>query len=116
MRIQMIPHCSYLVILINVLGDKQDVDYTIDPSVPQRQCVDKMSKQAEQFLEFLKDSRFCVLNGWLDTSSDKYTCFTYRGQSVADYTCTQYEYLKYVDKFCVKSICDILIDHDIQQN
>ena len=86
------------------IGDRQDVDFNIDPDIPQRVCIDSVFRGGEMFMDFLKDSRTCVLNGRFDPNNDNYTCITNRGQSVVDYICSPYDYLKYVSDFEVKLV------------
>ena len=96
------------------LGNKQDVDYNIDSDVPVRSCVDETAKNADTFTDFLRDSRFCVLNGRFDPLLDNYTCFTNRGQSVVDYICTGYDTLKYIKDFRVLTVNELITKYGIQ--
>ena len=64
------------------IGDRQDVDFNIDPDIPKRVGIDKVFRGGEMFMDFLKDSRTYVLNGRFESCKDNYTCLTNRGQSV----------------------------------
>jgi len=96
------------------LGNKQDVDYNIDSNVPARSCIDNISKNPDTFIDFLRDCRFCVLNGRFDISLDNFTCLTNRGQSVVDYICTGYETLKYIQEFRVLTVNELIEKYRIQ--
>ena len=62
----------------------------------------------EPFLNFLNDSRFCVLNGRYDSSEDNFTSISSKGSVVVDYVCVPYDTLQYVSKFNVITIDDII--------
>ena len=95
------------------IGDKQDVDHNIDPDVPTRSYIDTTFRNADKFLDFLRDSRFCVLNGRFNPMLDNYTCYTNRGHSVVDYICTGYGMLEYVHDFKVVPVSEAIAQFDI---
>ena len=53
----------------------------------------------KQFVNFLKDSKLCVLNGRFDAKLDNFTSIG-RGKSVVDYLFCPHNMLDMCSKFC----------------
>ena len=98
------------------IGDRQDVDFNIDPDIPKDVGIDKVFRGGEMSMDFLKDSRTCVLKGKFESCKDNYTCLTKRGQSVVEYICAPYDYLVYVNAFEVKLVTDIVNQSGMEPN
>ena len=56
------------------VGDLDDCINSID-DLPGRTCIDTIINQhGRSLVDFLHESRFCILNGRLDKENDGYTC------------------------------------------
>ena len=64
----------------------------IDPNMTVRQNIDSVkSGHCESFLEFMKDSRTCIINGRVTPHLDDFTCVSTRGKYVVDYFLTTHK-------------------------
>ena len=97
------------------IGNLQDFDNSLD-IIKKRECVDITRKNYEPFLNFLNDSRFCVLNGRYDSSEDNFTSISSKGSAVVDYVCVPYDTLQYVSKFNVITINDMISTIEYQSS
>ena len=77
-------------------------DYIEEDDIPSRSAVDTgVNKHGQTFIEFLKDSKCCVLNGRLNPEHDNFTSISTRGKAVVDYIVTPHADLKTCHEFCV---------------
>ncbi len=77
----------------------------------QRKCLDKTkNNHGESLIDFLKDTKMCILNGRITPDLDNFTCISSKGKSVVDYFITPYDCIKYCKKLSVRTVSD-LIDH-----
>lgn len=92
------------------IGSWQDFNENIDADIGQRKITDKTTnKHGETFLEFLKDSKCCVLNGRFDSRSENYTFVqSQRGSSVVDWVITPHDNLNTIKTFHVHLCKDLL--------
>ena len=67
-------------------------------------------------MNFLCDSKFCVLNGRFNLSTDNFTSISSKGCAVVDYMCVPYSGLQFVHTFDVITMKDIIIDIDYQSS
>lgn len=64
-------------------------DYTVVEDIPLRVALDTVvNKHGETCIEFLKDSKCCVLNGRLNPENDHFTSISVKGKAVVDYIVT----------------------------
>ena len=91
------------------IGSNSDIIENID-LVKSRKVLDlSKNKHGDVFLEFLKESKMCILNGRFDAFSDNYTSVSTKGKAVVDYFFTLQSMLDKVKSFrvlTVKEICD----------
>jgi len=72
---------------IGKLLDATDID-----NLPNRTVIDDVTKgHGQSFIEFLNDSKHCILNGRFDPQYDNYTCISHKGKSVVDYIVTPHD-------------------------
>ena len=68
------------------VGNESDTIPDIDSDLGPRNAIDNVkSGHYESFLEFVKDSRMCLVNGRVTPEFDKFTCVSTRGKSVVYY-------------------------------
>ena len=70
------------------------------------------SGHCDMFLEFLKDSKLCVINGRVTPERDNYTCVSGRGKSVVDYIITPHDCLGECSECEVELTNDLLEKYD----
>ena len=66
------------------------------------------------FIDFLCDSKICILNGRFDSDFDNFTCVSHRGRSVVDYVCVPHDCTDKCEKFEVIPVSDIVIKNQLQ--
>ena len=66
------------------IGNLSDIIDDFD-QLPERLVIDKhINQHGRSLIEFLQESRFCVLNGRINPENNAYTCVTSRGSSCVD--------------------------------
>ena len=89
------------------IGDLHDYAPNID-EVDGRHVIDfTKNKHGEAFCDFLKDSKFCVLNGRIDKNNDNFTSISKKGSSVVDYVYLPHSNVNLVKHFAVHTVKDI---------
>ncbi|CAG2253308.1 unnamed protein product [Mytilus edulis] len=84
-------------------------DFTEFDDVPTRFSLDGNTNQhGKTFLEFLNESKMCVLNGRIDVQKDNFTYISGRGKSVVDYICVPHDVLEQLVSFEVITTCSIV--------
>ena len=92
------------------IGNLEDFIPTID-SIPKRVAIDDfVNKHGETFLEFLRDSRMCLLNGRIDPLYDNYTSVSPKGKAVVDYIVVPFDCLENCLEFKVLLASQIVED------
>ena len=86
------------------------LDYIVDvDEVPERHFLDHVSnKQGVSFIEFLRDVRYCIVNGRITHQSDKFTSISTKGVAVVDYVCVKYESIENVAECKVITVNDVI--------
>ena len=64
-------------------------------------------------IDFLKETKMCVLNGRINPEKDNFTCVSNRGKSVVDYMLTPRDCYGNIVDFNVHMVSDILLEHDL---
>ena len=111
--------CSYadLIILCGDFNSRigKEKDYVNDMDIiSERKFIDtSINSHGKLFLEFLKDSKLCVVNGRVNVNADNYTFLSTRGRSVVDYFCVPHECLPFVTDFQVLPMNDIVDEHNL---
>lgn len=69
------------------IGSRDDIIVGVDDvTLPLRKATDQNCNQyGEQFLDFLRDMKLCIVNGRVSPENDGYTCLKSNGMSVVDY-------------------------------
>ena len=89
------------------IADKEDFLMGID-DIPARKSMDEVSNQhGISLLEFLLESKTCILNGRVTPELDDFTCVSTRGRSVVDYFIVPHNFLQY----CVS--CKVSLSNDV---
>ncbi len=79
------------------IGNLTDVMEDIDINWPPRISIDDVIHgHREAMIDFLKDSKMCILNGRLRPENDNFTYLSDKGRSVVDYIVTPHDCLKTV--------------------
>ena len=73
------------------IGTENDININIE-NLPERQTIDDIKTgHCVSFLEFIKDTNMCVLNGRLTPEYDNFTSVSTRGRAVVDYIMVPHE-------------------------
>jgi hypothetical protein len=90
------------------IGENDDTVMGVD-DIPVRMAIDHVSNQhGNALLEFLQESKMCVLNGRVQPENDNFTCVSARGSSVVDYVIVPHRSLKYCTQFHVRLANDVI--------
>ena len=96
------------------IGDLKDYVPNID-NICDRMCVDKTpAGHYKDFIEFLIESKFCVVNGRVCNENDTYTSISKKGSAVVDYFCVPHDQLVNCSYFKVHTITEIINNLGIQ--
>ena len=78
-------------------------------SIGHRSVIDETSNtQGDTFIDFLRDSCCCILNGRFDPDLDNYTCVSTRGVSVVNYIVCDETTLHMISDFRVETMTSIV--------
>lgn len=81
------------------IGESYDYVLDIDTDVMVRQCIDNVKAgHGEDMLDFLKESKLCILNGRVTPEFNNVTPTSTRGSSVVDCIVTGQSFLDSVKK------------------
>ena len=98
------------------IGELIDYIPEID-NVQTRYVIDKTSnKRGNEFIDFLKSNKYCVLNGRFKPEDDNYTSISTKGLAVVDYLLTSHKGLKMCENFKVLPVRQYCDDFDIILN
>ena len=90
------------------IGNKLDYIDLID-NIPKRNHIDNtINSYCDSFVEFLKDSKLCLINGRITPEVDNFTCLKTNGQSVVDYLITQHNVISKFQQCKVISVNDVI--------
>lgn len=70
-----------------------------------------MNQHGHELLEFLNDSKLCVLNGRITPETDSFTSISRKGKSIVDYICVPHDVLDKCCYFKVFTMQSIIDDH-----
>jgi len=69
-------------------------DYLDGDMIYNRKVIDKCkNSHGDSLIDFLRDSKLCVMNGRINNQNDDFTFVSTRGKSVIDYIITQHDNL-----------------------
>ena len=90
-------------------------DYIEGDDITPRTVLDTgVNKHGHAFIEFLKDSKCCVLNGRLNPEKDNFTSISIRGKAVVDYIATSHDAINRCLEFSVYTPTELvdLVGHE----
>ena len=91
------------------VGKVNDYNCEFD-EIRSRMVIDEVcNKNGQLFIDFLNDSKFCVLNGRFGEQSTQYTSISTRGKAVVDYVCVPHDVLEQCLDFKIYN-CNDMID------
>ena len=94
------------------IGSLPDSVSDID-CVPKRKPLDKsINQHGHEFIDFLNESKFCVLNGRL-IDCDNFTSISTKGKAVVDYICVPHDMLSRCKYFSVLTAESIVHNNDL---
>ena len=86
-------------------------------NIPVREILDETKNQhGIAFVEFLKETSCCVLNGRIDSSRNDFTSVTSKGKSVVDYIMVPVTDFKCCKRFSVESCTEISSKSGLQEH
>ena len=89
------------------IGNQNDVIIDID-DLPLRCNIDDcVQGHNEDFLNFVKDSKLCILNGRFGEESNKFTCVSDKGRLVADYMVVPHDCSQKLREFKVMPMTEL---------
>ena len=103
-RIDMILLCGDFNAKLGTLSDCIDGDNVI----PRKVCDCAKNMHGEALIEFLHETKMCVLNGHISPENNDYTFISSRGKSVVDYIITEHNTLSYCQKFNMKLLISLI--------
>ncbi|VDH90629.1 Hypothetical predicted protein [Mytilus galloprovincialis] len=97
------------------IGDKQDFNELIDVGdIQKRLSIDNVSnKFGDYLLDFLSDSKTCILNGRFKQNKDNFTCVAPRGKSVIDYIIVPHTQFKQIQDFETTLVTDCIKNYNL---
>ena len=82
-----------------------------------RMVIDEVcNKHGQSFIDFLNDSKFCVLNGRFGEQSIQYTSISTRGKAVVDYVCVPHDVLEQCLDFKIYNCNDMIDSFNITEH
>lgn len=121
---------SYLLVQVYLLSDKDAIivcedlnsrigetsDIILDIVGILRRCViDKsINQHGHSFIDFLVDSKMCILNGQFDSNNDNFTSVSLRGRSMVNFVCVPHDCFNSCENFKVISPVSIIDSHGLQ--
>ena len=96
------------------IGELSDIISDID-GIPRRVVLDKnVNQHGHTFIDFLIDSKMCVLNGRFCNSSDNFTSVSTKGRSVVDFISVPHDCFSFCENFEVISPTSIINNYNMQ--
>ena len=83
-------------------------------SIPARVILDNTKNMhGDSLIDFLHETKMCVLNGRVSAENNNYTFVSPRGKSVIDYIITDHHSLPYCKKFNIEQCSDIIQEFNL---
>ncbi len=96
------------------IGDLKDYVEGVDHLI-ERESIDKIiNGHGRSFIDFLQESKSCVLNGRFCMENDNYTFLSTNGKSVVDYFFVPHDCLAKCKNFKVTAIDDVMNMFNLQ--
>ena len=95
---------------VNVNGDYiEGID-----DVPARKIIDESkNKHGDSFLDYLLDSKMCIINGRINNDADDFTSISKKGKAIVDYFFCPHENLVDISDFKVQTISSLVNELNI---
>lgn len=81
------------------IGAFDDYLKEVDAMPPRAFLDGSVNKHGESMIEFLKESKLCIVNGRICPLSDNFTSVSIKGEAVVDYILVPYDCLQICDSF-----------------
>ena len=82
--------------------------------IPPRKPLDlHVNQHGKSLVDFLVNTKFCILNGRFSAQNDNYTCTSSRGTSAVDYIVTLHDSFNLFKDFEVKTCESIISEHNL---
>ena len=88
----------------------------IDQSKPRVSIDPQNNSQGTTFIEFLKDSKFCIINVIVTPELDSYTSISICGKGDINYILTPYNCIQYVKECKVETVSELLSKNNLQMH
>ena len=95
------------------IGTKIDFIKGIDNISPRKSIDQTVNGHGNVFIEFLLESKLCVLNGRVTPQSDDFTFVSTRGKSVVDFIAVPHENIVLCKSLVVNTMSDLLKKYDL---
>ena len=90
------------------VGNKVDFIPDIDNLPPRRNIDTQSNTFGDALIDFLKDTKFAILNGRISPGLDNYTSISNRGNAVVDYILSNHSNISNCSNFIVEKSSDII--------
>ncbi len=95
------------------ISNMNDVVPELD-KIPSRKNIDIIkNSHGDSFVDFLKDSKLCILNGRVKPDLDDYTFICHQGKSVVDYITIDHNSLEHCSHFEVITMTNCIEKYDL---
>jgi hypothetical protein len=95
------------------IGTLSDVIEGIDNLLPRKPFDLTKNTSGETFIDFVKDIKFCIVNGRVSPENDNFTFISSRGTSVVDYIITPIECINTCNSMYVLAINDLIDEFNL---
>ena len=95
-------------------GKMQDTLTDVDCIQPRDILDEQKNNFGELFMEFLNDSKLCMLNGRISKQHNNFTSISPKGKAVVDYMLTFHDCLDNCRSFKVSTMSDVIEKHQLQ--
>ena len=95
------------------IGARADYIEGLDDVPPRTNIDGEVNDHGKSLLQFMLQTKTCVLNGRIDPLSDNFTSISHRGRSVVDYIIVPHEHLYMVKSFRVSTVLDLMNEYGV---
>lgn len=95
------------------VGNLKDYVNEIDQLLPRDIKDIHINSHGRVFIDFIIETKLCIVNGWVCSPANDFTCLTSRGASVVDYFLVSMEHIEFCSEFAVVSCNQIIQEADL---